>query len=53
MEYSNPQFDESDKFARELMEKGHPKIISEGYFALQAEGHPVEFRSIELMKLKE
>jgi len=51
IEYSTPQYDDTDKFARELMEKGYPKIISEGYIALQAEGHPVEFRNIELMKL--
>ncbi|MFD2098931.1 3-keto-disaccharide hydrolase [Flagellimonas iocasae] len=53
MEYAKPQYDDTDEFARELMEKGHPRIISEGYIALQAEGHPVEFRNIELMKLDE
>jgi len=53
MEYGKPQYDDTDAFARELMEKGHPQIISEGYIALQAEGHPVEFRNIELMKLSE
>ncbi len=53
MEYSKPQYDDTDEFARELMEKGHSRIISEGYIALQAEGHPVEFRNIELMKLDE
>lgn len=51
MEYAKPQFDDTDEFARELMNNGHPRIISEGYIALQAEGHPVEFRNIELMKL--
>lgn len=51
MEYSKPQYDDTDEFARELMEKGYSRIISEGYIALQAEGHPVEFRNIELMKL--
>ena len=50
--YAKPQYDESDEFARNLMDNGHPRIISEGYIALQAEGHPVEFRNIELMKLK-
>jgi hypothetical protein len=53
MEYSRPQYDDTDPFARELMEMGHPRIISEGYIALQAEGHPVEFRKIELMKLED
>ncbi|MFC3414686.1 3-keto-disaccharide hydrolase [Algoriphagus hitonicola] len=51
MEYSQPQYDDTDEFAKELMEKGHPRIISEGYIALQAEGHPIEFRNIELMRL--
>ncbi len=53
MEYSKPQYDDTDEFARELMENGHSRIISEGYIALQAEGHPVEFRNIALMKLDE
>lgn len=52
MKYSNPQYDDGDKFSRELMENGHSRIISEGYFALQAEGHPIEFRNIELMKFE-
>ena len=50
--YSEPQYDDTDEFARELIKKGHPRIISEGYIALQAEGHPIEFRNIELMKLE-
>lgn len=53
MEYARPQLDERDKFAQELMKKGYPQIISEGYIALQAEGHPIEFRNIELLKLGE
>ena len=54
MEYSKPQYDDTDEFARELMEKGYPRIISEGYIALQAEGHPVEFKNIvSSMKLDE
>ena len=53
LEYARPQYDDNDQYARERIEKGHPRIISEGYIALQSEGHPVEFRNIELMKLKE
>ncbi|MBO0324349.1 DUF1080 domain-containing protein [Muricauda sp. CAU 1633] len=53
MEYSKPQYDDTDEFARKLMENGRSRIISEGYIALQAEGHPIEFRNIELMKLDE
>lgn len=51
MQYSKPQYDSTDEFARELMKNGYPKIISEGYIALQAEGHPIEFKNIELMKI--
>ena len=51
LEYTKPQLDEADSFAQELMSKGYPRIINEGYIALQAEGHPVEFRNIELMKI--
>ncbi|MDC6389624.1 DUF1080 domain-containing protein [Maribacter sp. PR1] len=53
LEYSKPQYDDSDEFAKELIKKGYPKILSEGYVALQAEGHPIEFRNIELMKLND
>ena len=51
MKYSQPQYDAEDAFARKRMEDGYPGIISEGYIALQAEGHPVEFRNIEIMEL--
>lgn len=53
LEYEKPQLDDSDPFARELMEQGFPRMLSEGYIALQAESHPVEFRNIELMRMKE
>ncbi|ASV32456.1 3-keto-disaccharide hydrolase [Maribacter cobaltidurans] len=51
LEYSAAQYDDSDEFAKELIKNGYPKILSEGYVALQAEGHPIEFKNIELMKL--
>ncbi len=53
LEYEEPQLDDSDAFARQLMEQGFPRMLSEGYIALQAESHPVEFRNIELMRLRE
>lgn len=53
LQYAKPQYDDTDEFARELMKNGHSRIISEGYIALQAEGHPIEFKNIELMKLDE
>lgn len=53
LRYSQPQLDTTDTFAKELLAQGFPKILSEGYIALQAESHPVEFRNIELMRLEE
>lgn len=53
LRYAQPQLDTTDAFARELVFQGFPKILSEGYLALQAESHPIEFRNIELMRLAE
>lgn len=52
LEYEKPQLDDSDPFSKLLLSEGVPRMLSEGYIALQAESHPVEFRNIELMKLK-
>lgn len=52
LEYEKPQLDDSDPFSKELLERGIPRMLKEGYIALQAESHPVEFRNIELMRLK-
>lgn len=51
LEYGRPQLDDTDKDAVRLMEQGAPKRVTEGYIALQAESHPVEFRKVELMPL--
>ena len=51
LEYSKPQLDEEDEFAKMLMAQGVPRMLSEGYIALQAESHPIEFRNIKLMRL--
>jgi hypothetical protein len=51
MEYERPQLDESDADAKALIKDGN-KMLSEGYIALQAESHPVEFRNVELMVLE-
>ncbi|MDX2304471.1 MAG: DUF1080 domain-containing protein [Microscillaceae bacterium] len=52
LEYEKPQLDDSDPFAKQLLDEGHPRMLHEGYIALQAESHPVEFRNIQLLKLK-
>lgn len=50
LEYEKPQLDKGDAFAQELLNQGMPLMLSEGYIALQAESHPVEFRKIKLMR---
>jgi hypothetical protein len=53
LEYEQPQLDERDADAAKLLKAGAPKIVSEGYIALQAESHPIEFRKVEIRVLKE
>ena len=50
--YEQPQLDERDATARPLIKDGK-KLISEGYISLQSESHPIEFRKVELLPLKE
>jgi hypothetical protein len=52
LEYQKPQLDEGDKDAKRLLEAGAPKLVKEGYIALQAESHPVEFRKVELLEMQ-
>lgn len=42
--------DEKDPDARGLIVDGD-KMLREGYIALQAESHPVEFRKVEILVL--
>ena len=51
LEYTEPQLDERDAHARELAAK-QGKILKGGTISLQSESHPVEFRKVELLKLK-
>ncbi len=54
IEYSDPQLDESDPHAKTLAAKAGGKLLLEsGTISLQSESHPVEFRKVELKKLKE
>ncbi len=50
LEYEKPQLDDEDADARPLIKNGE-KMLSEGYIALQAESHPVEFRKVVLLPL--
>jgi hypothetical protein len=50
LEYEKPQLDDSDPDAQKLFINGE-KRLSEGYIALQAESHPIEFRKVEILIL--
>jgi hypothetical protein len=52
LEYSQPQLDENDGDAKR-MKNELGVMLHEGYIALQAESHPVEFRKVELLPLSE
>ena len=51
LEYTQPQLDASDKYAQALLDGGAGKMLAGGTISLQSEGHPVEFRKVELRKL--
>jgi hypothetical protein len=51
LEYEQPQLDESDADALKLIISGE-KMVREGYIALQAESHPIEFRKVEILILE-
>jgi len=50
LEYSEPQLDDGDAHAKELIEMSG-KMLKGGTISLQSESHPVQFRKVELMKL--
>ena len=52
MEYQQPQLDERDADAKKLIKQGN-KMLDRGFISLQSESHPVEFRKVELLQLKE
>lgn len=51
LQYEQPQLDENDSDAKEMLKTGN-KLIQEGYISLQAESHTVEFRKVELLPLE-
>ncbi len=53
MRYSGAQFDPGDADAKLLLAKAGGELgLKGGYLSLQSEGHPVEFRKIELKELR-
>lgn len=51
LEYEQPQLDPKDADAKKMIKDGK-LLIEEGYIALQAESHPLEFRKVEIKILK-
>lgn len=52
LRYSAPQYDPTDPDAKLLIARAGGRLaIARGYIYLQSEGHPVEFRNIELIRL--
>lgn len=51
LEYEQPQLDPTDADAARLV-RANKLLLEEGYIALQAESHPVEFKSVELRMLR-
>lgn len=51
LEYQKPQLDQGDADARKLIPSSGDRMLKEGYLALQAESHPVEFRKVEILPL--
>lgn len=52
LEYEQPQLDAQDEDARKLIQGGE-KLLTEGHLALQSESHPIEFRKVELLPIKD
>jgi hypothetical protein len=52
MEYANPVLDTGDADARKLVKDDKVEITG-GTISLQSESHPVEFRKIEILELKD
>lgn len=52
LEYEKPQLDENDRDAKNLIKNGD-KMLHGGYISLQSESHPVEFRKVQILPLKD
>lgn len=54
LEYEKAQLDPSDADARRLIEqRGGEKMLDGGTISLQSESHPIEFRKVELLPLRD
>jgi hypothetical protein len=51
VEYTHAELDETNADARRLESSGASKALTSGYISLQSNGHPIEFRRIEVLPL--
>jgi 3-keto-disaccharide hydrolase len=51
VEYTDLALDENDADARRLLNSGGDKALTSGYLSIQANGHPIEFRRIEILPI--
>ena len=52
IEYEKPQLDEKDPDGKKLIKNGD-KMLHGGTISLQSESHPIEFRKVEILPIKE
>lgn len=53
LQYDQPQLDDRDAHAKELIATNGGKLLSGGTISLQSESHPCDFRKVEILVLKE
>lgn len=54
MVYSQPQLDEREQYYQKMLElNGGKQMLTRGTISLQSEGHPCDFRNVEIKILKE
>lgn len=53
MQYQHPQLDPRDKDAKNLIEACAEIQLSRGTISIQAENHPIDFKSIEIHVIEE
>lgn len=54
MVYSQPQLDERDQYYQKMLELNNgEQMLTRGTISLQSEGHPCDFRNVEIKILKE
>jgi hypothetical protein len=52
LQYNQPQLDERDATYAKLIDlNGGDKMLHKGTISLQSEGHPIDFRKVELLLL--